>query len=191
VLSDGHRLDEPLGCFAQEINHWNSLQKYTFFLECNLILHTSFNNHRIFCGANQAQSPHFLLNGKTLRSNESRVAGKKLKEKRFLDLKSRGHTHNQKGLQACHSPLATRHSPLATRHSPLATSHQLPATSSPASHDFAFKRKSRFLHYFKFFRSIKIRTTDADFAAANKNTLQNILFSGATIFLPCFNGLPK
>jgi hypothetical protein len=25
------------------------------------------NDHRIFCGANQAQSPHFLLNGKTLK----------------------------------------------------------------------------------------------------------------------------
>jgi hypothetical protein len=42
------------------------------------------NDHRIFCGANQAQSPHFLLNGKTLKkSNESRVAGKNLKDKRF------------------------------------------------------------------------------------------------------------
>jgi hypothetical protein len=67
--------------------------------------HTSFNNHRIFCGANQAQSPHFLLNGKTLRSNESRVAGKKLKEKRFLDLKSRGHTHNE----LSHQPPVTRY----------------------------------------------------------------------------------
>jgi hypothetical protein len=126
VLSDGHRLDEPLGCFAQEINHWNSLQKYTFFLECNLILHTSFNNHRIFCGANQAQSPQILLNGKTLKSNESRVAGKKLKKNDF-SISNHGAIRTTKRA----FKLATRHSPLATRHSPLATRHSPPATSYP------------------------------------------------------------
>jgi hypothetical protein len=57
--------------------------------------HTSFNNHRIFCGANQAQSPHFLLNGKTLKSDKLRVVGINLKDKLFPDLETRGNTHNE------------------------------------------------------------------------------------------------
>jgi hypothetical protein len=75
-----------------------------------------------------------LLNGKTLKSNESRVAGKKLKDKRLPDLKSQGYTRKQSS-----GELGKKAFKLATSHQPPATSHQPPATSSPAPHDFAAK----------------------------------------------------
>jgi hypothetical protein len=61
------------------------------------------------------QSPQFLLNGKTLKSNESRVAGKKLKDKRFPNIESRGYTLNELSGEKRPSSSPTATMPSATR----------------------------------------------------------------------------
>jgi hypothetical protein len=57
--------------------------------------------------------------------------------------------------------------PRAAQPSGSGSTHMILLPIVLASNDFL-----RFLYYSKILRSIKFRTTDPDFAAANKNTLQ-------------------